>query len=70
VAAVCYFLALVLLLESAGFLSVTARAFVLLASVFVLVGMALAAVYALGESLHREWRIALPRFVARDFYDI
>jgi hypothetical protein len=53
-------LAILLLRQSAKFHSLTARLFVGVAASFVLVGMTLASVYAIGEASHRAW-LTIPR---------
>jgi hypothetical protein len=56
-------LALLLFIQSAQFRSATARLFVRAASGIVLVGMILAATYAVGESTHRNW-LTIPRMAS------
>ncbi len=56
-------LALLLLLESTDFHSRTARIFIRVAGAFITTGMALAATYAVGEYLHRNW-LTIPRMAS------
>jgi hypothetical protein len=56
-------LALLLVRQSVNFHSPIARLFIAVATAFVLVGMALASTYAIGEFLHRDW-LTIPRIAS------